>query len=203
VTLYKFWRLEEAMQVEVMPGQNACPEQIIHHLHSFRERARYHYDSGDKLNALSELAILNAILRDHAGWCVPDMSDDPDFGNLVGKILAHSKTLMHSIELENGESFTGIEDGTAEVFLSARNPASSGECEFQLSGPVGVEVVLRLFSVSGRLVDTLFDGRLTAREHTVVWDGADSSGRSVASGAYFALAESGGKSQGVKLIYVK
>jgi len=203
VTLYKFWRLEEAMQVSVMPGQNACPEQIINHLHSFRERARYHYDSGENWNALSELAILNAILRDHSGWCVPDMSDDPDFGNLVGKILAHSKTLMHSIELENGELFTGIGDGTGEVFLAATNPSSRGQSEFTLTGPVGADVVLKLYSVSGRLVDTLFDGKLMGGERKLAWDGTDSAGRPVASGAYFALAESGGKSQSVKLIYVK
>jgi hypothetical protein len=202
VTLYKFWRLAEAMSLDEVPDMNSCPWQVIKDLQIFRERARADYDGGDYLNAMSELAVLNAILRDHAGWCVPDMSDDEELGNLVGRILAHSKTLLHSIELESGGTFTGIGSGDAAVSLSASNPAR-GKCTIELTGPVGSNVVVRLYSVSGRLVDTLFEGRLVDGAATILWDGTAADGHRVASGAYFAMAESDGARQGVKLIYVR
>lgn len=202
VILYKFWRLEEAMQIDILPGVNSCPWQIVTDLHTFRERARYHYDNGDILNALSELAILNSILRDHADWCVPELSNDEDYGNLVGKILAHSKTLMFSLELENGEPFTGLGTAPPEVTLAVTNPAV-GECTLSLSGPAGTEAVARIYSVSGRLVATVFEGELRDGGETVLWNGFDNDGNRVASGAYFALVESGGRAQTAKLIYVR
>jgi hypothetical protein len=145
---------------------------------------------------------MNSILRDHAGWCVPESSDDEEMGNLVGKILAHSKTLMHSIELENGATFTGIDDASSDVSLVVTNPAM-GECSLALSGPSGAEVSARIYDVSGRLVATVFDGRLPHGGETVVWNGLDASGVRTASGVYFALVESGGVTQTAKLVYIR
>jgi hypothetical protein len=201
VTVYKFWRLKLAMDTAVVPSQGSCPWEVLYFLQPFRERARDHYDAGDHMNALSELAVMNSILRDHAGWCVPDMSDDPEMGNLVGRILAHSKTLMHSIELENGEAFTGV-DGPASVSLEVASPAS-GQCAFTLAGPSGERASLRVYDVSGRLVATVFDGRLSEDGETFVWSGLDESGRHTASGVYFALVESGGVSRTAKLVYIR
>lgn len=203
VTLYKFWRLELAMTMpDAVPSQDACPWEVLEFLQAFRERARYHYDTGTPWNALSELAVMNSILRDHAGWCVPESSDDEEMGNLVGKILAHSKTLMHSIELENGATFTGSDDASSDVSLAVTNPAR-GECSLALSGPSGAEVSARIYDVSGRLVAMVFDGRLPEGGRTVVWDGLDGSGRQTASGAYFALVESGGVTRTAKLVYMR
>jgi len=201
VTLYKFWRLALAMDTAVVPSQGSCPWEVLYFLQSFRERARYQYDEGNKLNALSELAVMNSVLRDHSGWCVPDSSDDEEMGNLVGKILAHSKTLMHSIELENGEAFTGI-DGPETLSLAVEGPAGQ-ECRLVLSGPVGTDVSVRIYDVTGRLVGTVFDGRVSEGGETLVWSGLDESGRRCASGVYFALAESGGVTQTAKLVYIK
>jgi len=202
VTLYKFWRLEKAMEMpDAVPSQDACPWEVMEFLQTFRERARYHYDAGILGNALSELAIMNAILRDHAGWCVPESSDDEDMGNLVGKVLAHSKTLMHSIELESGETFTGA-DTLTSIALSVASPVS-GECVLALSGPVGAEVAASIYNVSGRLVATVFDGKLPDGGETVVWNGLDQTGRPIASGVYFARVESSGEIQTAKLVYIR
>jgi len=203
VTLYKFWRLEKAMEMpEAVPSNNSCPWEVMELLQGFRGRARYNYDAGVLGNALSELAIMNSILRDHAGWCVPDSSGNEELGNLVGKVLAHSKTLMHSIELESGETFAGIDDASALVSLAVTNSVS-GECTLSLSGPVGAEATVRIHSVSGRLVSTVFDGRLSEGGETLVWSGLDKSGRQTASGVYFALVESGGQMQTAKLVYIR
>jgi hypothetical protein len=130
------------------------------------------------------------------------MSDDPDVGNLVGKILAHSKTLMHSIELENGEAFTGIEDGSSTVSLEILNSPGE-ECSLALSGPPGAEISARIYDVTGRMVAAVFDGRLPEGGATVVWDGLDASGERTASGVYFALVEHAGVSRTAKLVHIR
>ena len=45
-------------------------------------------------------------------------------------------------------------------------------------------VQVRVFDLAGRLVETLIDGPMGVGEHSIVWDGIDSGGRSVASGSY-------------------
>jgi hypothetical protein len=202
VTLYKFWRLGVALDLDAAPSQNSCPWEVVKFLNEFRLRARTRYDEGALWLALSELAVMNSILREHAGWCVPDMSDDPDFGNLVGKILAHSKTLMYSIELENGEAFTGIGYGSTRVSLAVASSPGE-ECSLALSGPPGTELSARIYDVAGRLVATVFDGRLPEGGVTVTWYGLDETGARTASGVYFALVEHAGVSQMAKVVHVK
>ncbi len=201
VSIYKFWRLELAMDVpDNMPGGDPCPWEFIEWLQKYPESARRYYDVGQYANALSELAIMNGMIRSHAGWCIPDSSDDP-LGNVVAHILAHSKTLMYSIELESGEPFTGI-DTLSAIALSVASPAR-GECVLALSGPVGIEVAVSIYSVSGRLVATVFEGKLPDGGETVAWNGLDETGRPIASGVYFARMESGGEMQTAKLVYIR
>jgi DNA-binding beta-propeller fold protein YncE len=202
VTLYKFRRLELALDLGPMPSQNSCPWQVLGLLEELRQRARRDYDEGDLLGALSELAVINSILREHAGWCVPDMSDDPELGNLVGKILAHAKTLMYSIEQENGEAFTGVAGEPPSMSLAVANSPGRA-CSLALSGPVGAEVALRIYDLSGRLVATVFDGRLPNGGVSVVWDGVGADGTRAASGVYFAMAELEGATRTAKVVLIR
>jgi len=64
-------------------------------------------------------------------------------------------------------------------------------------------VSVRIYDVTGRLVGTVFDGRVSEGGETLVWSGLDESGRRCASGVYFVLAESGGVTQTAKLVYIK
>ncbi len=54
---------------------------------------------------------------------------------------------------------------------------------FQLAKPAQVRLVIR--DNLGRIVRTLLDEQRTAGEHSLVWNGRDSQGRTVASGVYF------------------
>jgi len=45
-------------------------------------------------------------------------------------------------------------------------------------------VSLRVYSIDGRFVRTLLDARLSAGDHSVLWDGTDEKGSSVVSGVY-------------------
>lgn len=201
VIAYKFWRLELAMEVpDNMPSGDPCPWQYIKWLQKYQERARDYYDLTQYSSALAELAIMNGLIRSNAGSCIPDSSDDP-LGNMVGHLLAHSKTLMYSIGLERGESSTGI-DAFSSISLAVTSPAR-GECTLVLSGPVGAEVAAHIYSVAGRLVATVFEGRLPAGGETVVWSGLDRAGQPTASGVYFVRVESGDETHTAKLVYIR
>jgi len=51
--------------------------------------------------------------------------------------------------------------------------------------PVSSTVTLKIFNVIGQEIRTLVHGRLPAGKQEVIWNGADDSGRALASGVYF------------------
>ncbi|MGE5180138.1 MAG: FlgD immunoglobulin-like domain containing protein [Bacteroidota bacterium] len=65
------------------------------------------------------------------------------------------------------------------------------------------DVALRVYNVQGRLVKTLFSGRLAQGMHEVTWDGKDTSGRQAASGVYYAKVSSGGNADVIKMVMAK
>jgi flagellar hook assembly protein FlgD len=86
---------------------------------------------------------------------------------------------------------TGVAGGEDDQVLTASfsparpNPFSNTtEVAFAVPAP-GVDVDLRIYDVSGRLVRTLAEGRHAPGVYRLVWDGLDGSGRRVASGVYF------------------
>ena len=92
---------------------------------------------------------------------------------------------------------TGVDDGIDDAFGLAAftlnqnfpnpfNPVTT--IGFAVPGGEGsdVNVSLAVYAVDGSLVRVLFEGSLPRGiAHSVVWDGRDSTGRSVASGVYF------------------
>ena len=176
-----------------------CPWGIIHELQGRATASRAWYDAGDYGHALAELALMNYELRYHAGWCVPDSSNAP-VGNRVGGILAHSKTLMFSIELEWDAS--GVDEDGGAVALAVTTPAR-GECLMAIYGPTGAEVELSVYDVAGRHVAAVYEGALPQGGTAAVWDGRDSAGNRVASGVYFARASVEGETAAAKLVYIR
>ena len=61
------------------------------------------------------------------------------------------------------------------------NPSTT--IEFALSKPSDVK--LDVFNLLGQKITTLVNSRMEAGNHSVIWNGRDASGNSVASGAYF------------------
>jgi len=75
--------------------------------------------------------------------------------------------------------------------LTSPNPAP-GAASFRLALPRAATVHLALYDALGRRVRTLLDGSEPAGERSVRWDGVDDTGRTVASGLYFARVEVAG-----------
>lgn len=51
--------------------------------------------------------------------------------------------------------------------------------------PVASKVTLKIYNITGQLVNTLVDAELPAGHHTVTWSGTNSSGSEVGTGIYF------------------
>jgi subtilisin family serine protease len=69
--------------------------------------------------------------------------------------------------------------------------------------PADSRCELRLYDVQGRLVRTLVDDTRPAGLNQVNWNGRDDSGRSVASGTYFARLQAGGEQSVKSLVLVR
>jgi hypothetical protein len=93
----------------------------------------------------------------------------------------------------------GIRPG--EFALSAPRPnPTRGEAEITLALPAEAAARVTVYSVDGRRVATLRDGRLPAGWHRLAWNLRDDGGARVAPGAYFVRAVSGGRRAVEKLI---
>jgi subtilisin family serine protease len=73
----------------------------------------------------------------------------------------------------------------APALVITPNPARES-ASLQFAIPIAAAVSLELFTVDGRSVARLVDGRLRAGQHALAWDGRDASGRPVTAGIYFA-----------------
>jgi hypothetical protein len=93
-----------------------------------------------------------------------------------GKKLALDSSLLRSDSLASAPMSYRLLPNTPNPF----NPSTLISLETPRGGPAS----LRIYDVSGRLVDVLFDGQLPAGYHDFRWDGRDQRGRSVASGTY-------------------
>lgn len=83
----------------------------------------------------------------------------------------------------------------AAVFALGRpspNPSRLG-FSVAVSSAKGGPAKLRLFDIAGRCVATIFDGYLTAGEHTLSWSARSSNGQGLGSGLLVLVFENGGR----------
>ena len=62
---------------------------------------------------------------------------------------------------------------------------------------------INVYDISGRLVTTLFNSRVSAGNHSVTWDGTDINGLNVATGLYIYTLEAEGISLSHKMMLMK
>lgn len=91
------------------------------------------------------------------------------------------------------EGFVWEEGVQPTLALESRIPYSSGQ-------PM---VTLKVYSLSGKEVATLFSGSLGTGEYHASWDGTDAWGRTVASGTYFCKLQVENWSVTKRLIFVR
>ncbi|MDX2473384.1 MAG: FlgD immunoglobulin-like domain containing protein [Candidatus Krumholzibacteria bacterium] len=88
---------------------------------------------------------------------------------------------LNDKDFDLGDRTPDLRNLSMHIAPNPFNPMT--EIRFNLPATGAVE--LRIYDTSGKLVTTLTSEVMTAGEHTVVWNGTDRSGRTVASGVYF------------------
>jgi hypothetical protein len=91
---------------------------------------------------------------------------------------------------------------TARLALQSQNPLRAGGL-LQVSLPRKGHARLEIFSVTGRRIAVLHDGRLEAGKHAFAWQAHGPDGMPLASGLYFARVEADGQRVTKKLILIQ
>jgi hypothetical protein len=88
------------------------------------------------------------------------------------------------------------------LYQNVPNPFNpSTQIQFYL--PREAAVTLDVYDVSGRRINTLFDGTRAGGLHTVEWSGRDAAGNGVSSGIYFYVLRAGNRTLSRKMILVR
>jgi hypothetical protein len=103
-----------------------------------------------------------------------------------GPFLENGAIFVDDMALYPGVT-TGVGDtpstSVVKLYQNVPNPFNPAtKISFDLAQRENVE--LSVYDVTGRLVNSLFKGRLGAGPHSVTWDGKAANGESVASGVY-------------------
>ncbi len=69
--------------------------------------------------------------------------------------------------------------------------------------PKSTQVKIEVFNMNGKQVTALFDGIRQAGPHQIIWDGTDTSNRSLASGLYFCKISTTANAITKKMLYLK
>ena len=132
-------------------------------------------------------AILTLRLRGERGS--PDLKsvclEEVVFVDMDSRTL--QTEILNGCGPSGGSQGASLSGGTSMRFVLAQNspnPFSSGtSIEYVI--PTSSHVVLTVYDISGKAVETLVDGTQTSGFHSVQWDGRDGIGGRVAAGVYF------------------
>jgi len=86
-----------------------------------------------------------------------------------------------------------------KIYPNPFNP----EVNISFSTATNNNVKINIYNIRGQKITTLYDGKLSAGQHTFHWNGKDSNGRSAASGIYLLRVESGNEHHTLKMILMK
>ena len=99
-----------------------------------------------------------------------------------------------SVTVEKPEPVTVL-----TAFPNPFNPMTT--ISFNLSENGHAKLVI--YNLTGQKIRTLADDRMTAGRHTVIWDGRNDTGNSVAAGVYLTRLTTGGYVETCKMVLVK
>ena len=99
----------------------------------------------------------------------------------------HSATTGSVWSFTTGSGASDVPDGrlpaVSALYSAVPNPFNP-QTTLSFDVARAGRATLKIYSVDGRLVNTLVDGNLEPGRHTLVWQGVDQQGRALSSGAY-------------------
>jgi hypothetical protein len=120
--------------------------------------------------------------------------------NLVRELLV---SFGHSALLD--QNVVAADPAARRLLAVAQNRPNpfNPSTEIAFTAPARGEVSVRIYNLRGELVTTLLNGVVEAGQRSVVWNGVDGRGRSVASGIYLYQVDGFGQSITKKMALVK
>jgi hypothetical protein len=159
--------------------------------------------------AVSDGIAVKHLKLAHSGTCVSSSSGKhmvSSLGRTFPSITLRQIPDMPKVAISGSEGFStseasvGLEQafvGLGSVYPNPFSPSTS--ITYMLDTPCHVSI--SIYDASGRLVRTLVNETMEpGKLHTVVWNGADDSGRAVHGGVYFCRYIAHGQSQNRKLV---
>lgn len=120
--------------------------------------------------------------------------------NTISPYIVHSSSI--SLGLSNAINLTAAQtELTAYNNLLTPGQGQKATIKYAVGGPGHLTV--KLYTVTGRLVATLFDGDVASGKGAVDWDGRNAAGNVVASGVYVVRADGPGLRLTQKIVVVK
>jgi len=147
----------------------------------------------------------------YPGWMSADgeswVQIHKDFGFAVCPITMESTAGMVTKSMGRASDEPGMKPSSDLVVSTMLRPAAPNpfnpqtRMDFSLREAGHVE--LAVFNLKGALVNRLVDERMSAGEHSAVWNGKDNNGASLASGVYFARFVAGGVVMTQRLVLIQ
>ncbi len=150
-------------------------------------------------------------------WCTPGGSHDCPYCEVIGCSHSHDFNCY-----QKGKAFwwllSTLAGWSLVLDVDPDQPSSlpngfnlkqnypnpfNPETSIRFTLAAGGHTVLEVYNVTGRKVATLVDGFLSAREHTVTWDGCDDNEQPLASGVYFYRLDAGDQRASRKMVLLR
>lgn len=164
----------------------------------------------DGTEQCNEIEVEDIIFSDEDG---PDQFDDFSAeviltdGRLTLRPLEDAlNSTICFIEISQNETSISSEYGKKpqQFFLAQNYPNPfNNRTKIGFTLPKPAHIRLQIYDILGRCIKTLLNKNMAGGIHTVLWDGNDAHGISVASGVYFYLAEIDGMQIRRKLVLIK
>ena len=112
--------------------------------------------------------------------------------------------LIGALDVDSQSEVSVSYDTPVRFALSQNIPNPfSAVSEIRYALPVGCEVKLVVYDVTGRAIQTLFHGYQDAGHRTVRWDGRNQRGKQVSDGVYFYRLEAGSFSETRRMVLMR
>ncbi|MDP7436874.1 MAG: FlgD immunoglobulin-like domain containing protein, partial [Candidatus Marinimicrobia bacterium] len=117
----------------------------------------------------------------------------------VGAFYVEVTIIVAGLNIDN--DIAGIPH-TFKVHNNFPNPFNP-VTRVQIDVPESGHMQVAIFDVSGRLLNTFYNGNITPGYHNIKWDGKNNIGASVSSGVYILNVQLNGKHHSQKMLLVK